>query len=155
MTVYDLPVVNATLNSLAAIFLIAGFICIKAKKAKAHILCMSCALLVSAAFLACYLYYHSVVRHVPFAGQGGIRTVYFTLLISHIILAAVNLPMIILTVVPALRRRFDRHLRIARWTLPIWLYVSITGVIVYLMCYQWYGPPDWDAIRAARATAVR
>ncbi|HYF33819.1 MAG TPA: DUF420 domain-containing protein [Prosthecobacter sp.] len=141
MTVLDLPVVNATLNSLAAIFLVVGFIFIKTGQAKAHIICMSCALVVSAAFLACYLYYHYRVGHVEFAGKGAIRTFYLSLLASHVLLAVVNLPMIILTVIPALKQRFDRHLRIARWTLPVWLYVSVTGVIVYFMCYHWYGPP--------------
>ncbi|MDZ4289428.1 MAG: DUF420 domain-containing protein [Prosthecobacter sp.] len=141
MTVFDLPIVNATLNSLATIFLVLGFVCIKTRRVKAHIILMICALIVSTAFLTCYLYYHYCVGHVEFAGKGGIRTFYLTLLATHVFLAVVNLPMIILTVVPALRRRFDRHMRLARWTLPIWLYVSVTGVIVYLMCYQWYGPP--------------
>jgi putative membrane protein len=141
MSVTDLPAVNATLNSLATVLLVSGFICIKAKRAKAHIVCMSCALLVSGVFLACYLYYHYQVGHVKFAGEGPVRTFYFALLASHILLAVVNLPMIIMTVVPALRLRFDRHLRMARWTLPVWLYVSVTGVIVYFMCYHWYGPP--------------
>lgn len=153
MTVYDLPVVNASLNSVATVLLVAGFICIKSKRAKAHIVCMCSALVVSAAFLACYLYYHYKVGHVGFAGTGGIKTFYLLLLATHIILAVVNLPMIIMTVIPALRQRFDRHKRIARWTLPVWLYVSVTGVIVYLMCYQWYGPPIRKPV-AAEAGAV-
>ena len=137
----DLPLVNATLNGTATVLLVLGFILIKAGQKKAHGLVMSVALLVSAAFLACYLTYHYHVGHVQFAGQGGVRTFYFTLLITHIILAVVNLPMIIMTVIPAYRERFDKHKRMAKWTLPIWLYVSVTGVIVYLMCYVWYGPP--------------
>lgn len=141
MTVLDLPIVNATLNSCAAIFLVLGLVCIKARRVRAHIVCMSCALIVSTAFLACYLYYHSQVGHVVFAGTGIVRTTYLLILWTHIPLAVVNLPMIIMTVIPALRGRFDKHKRLARWTLPIWLYVSVTGVIVYLMCYEWYGPP--------------
>ena len=141
MTDFDLPAVNATLNSLATILLVAGFVCIRSKRARAHIICMSCALVVSAVFLACYLYYHYKVGHVQFAGTGTVKTFYLTLLATHIVLAVVNLPMIIMTVIPAVRLRFDKHKRIARWTLPIWLYVSVTGVLVYFMCYHWYGPP--------------
>jgi uncharacterized membrane protein YozB (DUF420 family) len=141
MTVTDLPAVNATLNSCAAVLLVAGFICIKTKHVRAHIACMVSALVVSAAFLTCYLYYHSKVGHVVFPGPASMKTVYGFILWPHIILAVVNVPMIILTVIPALRRRFDKHKRIAPWTLGIWLYVSVTGVIVYMMCYQWFGPP--------------
>ena len=141
MTVSDLPLVNATLNSCAALFLLLGFLFIRGRRVRAHIACMVTALVVSAAFLACYLYYHAHVGHVQFAGQGSIRGVYFTLLISHVILAVANLPMIILTVIPALRSKFDKHKRLARWTWPVWMYVSVTGVIVYLMCYHWFGPP--------------
>ena len=141
MTVFDLPVVNATLNSCATVFLVLGYIFIKSKNVKAHIVCMISALIVSSAFLACYLYYHYHAGHVEFAGQGAVRKLYFFILLTHIPLAIGNLPMIIMTVIPALRRRFDAHKRIARWTFPIWMYVSVTGVIVYLMCYVWYGPP--------------
>jgi uncharacterized membrane protein YozB (DUF420 family) len=138
MEVYELPALNATLNSIATVLLVSGWICIKAGKKAAHGAFMGLALLVSAAFLTSYLIYHYYVGSVPFQGKGGIRYVYFTILITHIVLAIANLPMIILTVIPVVRRRFDRHKRIARWTLPIWLYVSVTGVIVYLMCYHWY-----------------
>ncbi|SKB04646.1 putative membrane protein [Prosthecobacter debontii] len=141
MTVYDLPPINATLNACATVFIILGLIFIKAGKKKAHIACMATALMFSAVFLGCYLYYHFHVLHVKFAGTGPIKTFYYGLLISHVFLAIVNLPMIIMTVIPALRQRWDKHMRIAKWTAPIWLYVSITGVIVYMMCYQWYGPP--------------
>lgn len=141
MTVNDLPFINSCLNATAAVLLVAGFAFIKAGKRKAHGITMGLALLVSAAFLACYLYYHYHVGHVKFAGQGGVRVFYYGLLISHVILAVVNLPMIIMTVVPALRSHFDKHKHMARWTLPVWLYVSVTGVIVYLMCYVWFGPP--------------
>ena len=141
MTVYDLPPINATLNACATVFIILGLIFIKLGNKKAHIACMATALTFSAAFLGCYLYYHFHVLHVNFAGTGGIKTFYYGLLITHVFLAIVNLPMIIMTVIPALRQRFDKHKRLAKWTAPIWLYVSITGVIVYMMCYQWYGPP--------------
>ncbi len=141
MTVFDLPVVNAILNSCATVFLVLGLVFIKTGKVKAHIVSMVCALVVSTAFLSCYLYYHYHAGHVEFAGKEPVRTFYLTLLFTHVVLAVANLPMIILTVIPALRHRFDRHKRFAKWTLPIWLYVSVTGVIVYLMCYQWYGPP--------------
>lgn len=141
MTVNDLPLVNSCLNATATVLLVLGFLFIKAGNRKAHGLTMALALLVSAVFLACYLTYHYTAGHVKFAGTGGVKTFYYALLISHIILAVVNLPMIILTVIPAVRERFDKHKRWAKWTLPIWLYVSVTGVIVYLMCYVWYGPP--------------
>ncbi|GAA5133042.1 hypothetical protein GCM10023213_02160 [Prosthecobacter algae] len=141
MTVYDLPPINATLNACATVFIILGLIFIKVGNKKAHIVCMATALTFSAVFLGCYLYYHFHVLHVKFAGTGNIKTFYYGLLITHVFLAIVNLPMIIMTVIPALRQRFDKHKRLAKWTAPIWLYVSITGVIVYMMCYQWYGPP--------------
>ncbi|HAL73177.1 MAG TPA: DUF420 domain-containing protein [Verrucomicrobiales bacterium] len=141
MTVYDLPPINATLNACATVFIILGLIFIKVGNKKAHIVCMATALTFSAVFLGCYLYYHFHVLHVKFAGTGSIKTFYYGLLITHVFLAIVNLPMIIMTVIPALRQRFDKHKRLAKWTAPIWLYVSITGVIVYMMCYQWYGPP--------------
>lgn len=108
---------------------------------KGHIVSMVIALLFSTAFLGCYLYYHYHAGHVKFAGTGLTRPVYFTILFTHIPLAILSLPMIILTVVPALRSRFDKHKRVAKWTVPVWLYVSVTGIIVYLMCYVWYGPP--------------
>jgi putative membrane protein len=138
MEVTDLPSLNATLNGISTILLVAGWLSIRAGKKAAHIGFMVSALAVSAAFLTSYLIYHYHVGSIPFRGQGEIRYVYFFILITHILLAMVNLPMIILTVVPAIRQRFDKHKRIARWTLPVWLYVSVTGVIVYFMCYIWY-----------------
>ncbi len=141
MTVTDLPALNAALNSCATALIIAGLIAIKLRRPKLHTGFMVAALAVSAAFLASYLTYHYHVGHVRFAGQGTARTVYFTILISHLILAIVNLPMIIMTVIPALRQRYDKHRRLAKIAAPVWLYVSVTGVIVYLMCYRWYGPP--------------
>lgn len=141
MTVFDLPKLYTCFNACALLGIVLGLIFIKAGRRRAHIVSMSVALLFSAAFLVCYIYYHYQAGHVVFARQGLVRTVYLSILFSHIPLAVINLPMIILTVVPALRRRFDRHKRLAKWTVPIWIYVSVTGIIVYLMCYEWYGPP--------------
>lgn len=147
MSLADLPALNATLNGCATLALVAGYVMIKTGRPKAHIASMIVALILSAGFLAGYLFYHYQLKlmtgkgHVEFAGQGIVRPVYFTILFTHLVLAIVNLPMIILTVIPAASRRFDRHKLLAKWTLPIWLYVSVTGVVVYLMCYQWFGPP--------------
>lgn len=133
-----LPTINATLNGLAFLLLLAGFAAIKRKNVHIHRACMMSAFAVSAAFLACYLYYHlAVVRgSKPFEGTGIVRTIYFAILVPHIILAIVMLPMIIVTFRRALAGRFADHKRIAKPTLAIWLYVSITGVIVYLMLYH-------------------
>ena len=138
MHVNDLPALNATLNTVATVLLLCGWMCIKLKRKAAHIAFMVLALLVSTAFLISYLTYHFKVGHVEFRGTGWARKVYFPLLISHIFLAVLTLPMVIMTLIPALRQRFDKHKRIARWTLPIWLYVSVTGVLVYFMCYIWF-----------------
>jgi putative membrane protein len=134
----DLPALNATLNSITTVLLVSGWISIRTKKQGAHIVFMILALLVSAAFLTSYLIYHYRIGHMPFQGKGFIRPVYFVMLISHILLAVVNVPLTIMTLVPAIRRRWDRHRVIARWTMPSWLYVSVTGVLIYFMCYQWY-----------------
>jgi uncharacterized membrane protein YozB (DUF420 family) len=134
-----LPTVNAALNSLSAVFLLVGYLCIKAKKVTAHRACMLSAFASSTLFLISYLFYHYQVGSVPFKGQGGIRTIYFTVLISHTILAAAVVPLVLVTLIRALKGNFDKHRRIARWTLPIWLYVSITGVLVYWMLY-WLVP---------------
>jgi uncharacterized membrane protein YozB (DUF420 family) len=136
MQISDLPVVNATLNSLSAIWLACGYFFIRQKKISAHRFCMIAALITSALFLTSYLIYHYNVGSKPFQGVGTIRTVYFTILISHTILAMVIVPLVLITLSRALKQRFDKHKRIARWTLPIWFYVSITGVIIYWMLYQ-------------------
>ena len=108
---------------------------------------MTCALVTSTLFLACYLTYHFSVRVVTiFPPLGWIRTAYLVLLISHVLLAFVTLPLVILTVIPALRARYDKHRRIARWTMPIWLYVSVTGVLVYMMLYQWFTPALYSTL---------
>lgn len=136
--VFELPALNATLNTAAAILLVGGWVCIRLRHRSAHVALMIPALLVSAAFLTSYVIYHLKAGHVTFQGPGWSRMVYYPLLISHVLLAIANVPLVLMTVVPAARRRFDRHKRIARWTLPVWLYVSVTGVLVYLMCYVWF-----------------
>ena len=141
MTLDDLPVVNATLNATATCFIVAGFVFIKRGQKRAHIACMVTALVVSAAFLTCYLIYHYAHPTTKFAHTGWPKTIYFLILLTHIPLAALTVPLVLMTVIPALRQRFDRHARIARWTLPIWLYVSVTGVLVYLMLYRWFPGP--------------
>jgi putative membrane protein len=129
---------NATLNGTSAILLTCGYVAIRARKIAMHKTFMIAAFLTSTAFLISYLAYHYRVGHVAFQGQGWIRPVYFTLLLTHTVLAAVIVPMIIVTLRRAWLERFDKHRLIARWTLPLWLYVSVTGVIVYLMVYQLY-----------------
>jgi uncharacterized membrane protein YozB (DUF420 family) len=131
-----LPAVNAFLNATSAGFLTAGFLLIRRGRVAAHRACMLSAFGVSALFLVSYVVYHATAGSVPFRGQGLIRPVYFTLLISHIVLAAAIVPLALVTVHRAWSARFDRHRRIARWTLPIWLYVSVTGVVIYFMLYH-------------------
>lgn len=136
MSVYDLPAVNASLNAIAAVLLVIGYVLVKQRRLDAHRNVMLAAFAVSTLFLAGYVVYHWNVGSRRFTGQGPIRSVYFFILITHIVLAAFVPPMAILSVVRGLRKRFDSHARLSRWTLPIWLYVSVTGVIVYLMLYQ-------------------
>ena len=138
MTIYDLPAVNATLNAISAIFLVIGYRHIRNGRIEQHRRAMIAAFATSSVFLVCYLIYHANVGAVRFSGQGPIRYVYFAVLITHAVLAATVPPLAIITLVRGLRERFDRHRKIARWTLPIWFYVSVTGVVVYLMLYQMY-----------------
>ncbi|MDB6055920.1 MAG: putative rane protein [Verrucomicrobiales bacterium] len=139
MTLHDLPAVNASLNGLSAVFLGIGFVMIKRKNIAAHRACMVTALITSTLFLTCYLIYHLNVRVVTkFTGQGIIRPVYFTLLISHIILAVTIVPLVCMTAWRAIKQRFEDHKRIARITWPLWMYVSVTGVIIYVMLYHLY-----------------
>jgi uncharacterized membrane protein YozB (DUF420 family) len=138
LTVGDLPALNATLNGIAAIFLIAGYILIRRGKQLLHKGCMLAALVTSALFLVSYVIYHLNAGSRPFPGQGPIRIVYFVILITHVFLAAAILPLALITTGRGLRAQYDRHVRIARWTLPIWIYVSVTGVVIYLMLYQLY-----------------
>ncbi len=136
MTFSDLPGVNAILNSTAAVLLLTGFILIRNGKREAHRKVMTSAFGVSVVFLISYLIYHSQVGSVPFQKQGTIRTIYFTILITHTILAAIVPVLAIITLRHAWKGRFEKHRRIAKWTLPIWLYVSVTGVVVYWMLYR-------------------
>jgi uncharacterized membrane protein YozB (DUF420 family) len=136
MTISDLPALNATLNATAAVLLVTGWRFIKHGRIAQHRACMLAAFSTSALFLVSYVIYHANAGSRPFGGQGPIRLVYFAILISHIVLAAAILPLSIVTLRRGLTAQYDRHVRIARWTLPIWLYVSVTGVIVYLMLYQ-------------------
>ena len=129
---------NATLNGTSAVLLTCGYLAIRARKIAVHKAFMIAAFLTSTAFLISYLAYHYRVGHVVFQGQGWVRPVYFTLLLTHPVLAIVIVPMILVTLRRAWLERFDKHRLIARWTLPLWLYVSVTGVIVYLMVYQLY-----------------
>jgi len=137
MTDYAIfPKINAALNGCSAALLIAGRALIAQGRKAAHRAVMVAALVTSALFLISYLYYHAHVGSVHFRGTGWVRPVYFSILISHTILAAAIVPMVVITLNWALRQRFDRHRAIARWTFPLWLYVSVTGVVIYLMLYQ-------------------
>lgn len=136
MDTTDLPTLNALLNATSGVLLSAGYVMIRRGRIDAHRRCMLAACTASVLFLISYVIYHLDVGSVPYTGQGGARVFYFAVLISHIILAVVIVPLAIITVTHALRERFDRHRRIARWTLPLWLYVSVTGLIVYVMLYM-------------------
>jgi putative membrane protein len=139
MTVHDLPAVNATLNAIAAVLLTIAFVLIRKGRVEAHRRTMLAAFVTSSLFLVCYIVYHAQVGSVRFTRQGFVRPLYFGILITHVTLAAAVLPLAIITLSRALKARYDRHRAIARWTLPIWLYVSVTGVLVYVLLYQ----PTW------------
>ena len=138
MQIQDLPALNATLNGISAILLTAGYVLIRRGRRDLHKRCMLAALTASALFLVSYVTYHLNTGSRPFPGQGAIRVVYFVILITHVILAAAILPLALITASRGLKDQFDRHVRIARWTLALWLYVSVTGVVIYLMLYQFY-----------------
>jgi len=135
MTFSDLPAVNATLNGLSAVFLLAGFRFIRRKNIPAHKKCMLSALATSTLFLACYIIYHVKAGRTVFP-HNWFRPIYLVLLTSHTILAVVIVPMALITLSRALRQRFDLHKKIARWTWPLWMYVSVTGVLIYLLLYK-------------------
>jgi len=135
MSISDLPALNASLNAIAAAFLATGYVLIRRRQKTAHRRCMIAAFVTSALFLASYVVYHANAGSKLFPGTGPIRLVYFFILGTHVVLAAVILPMAIVTLARALGRRFDAHKRLARWTLPLWIYVSVTGVVIYLMLY--------------------
>lgn len=141
MTVKDLPALNAALNSVCSILLIVGFFLIRKKRIAAHRRVMLTAFGVSVAFMASYLIYHFQVGSVKFTGEGVWRAVYFAILFSHTVLAIAVPPLAVVTLFRGLSGRYESHRKIARWTLPIWLYVSVTGVLVYLMLYRWFSPP--------------
>ena len=136
VSVTDLPAVNASLNAISTVLLLTGYVFIRRGERQKHKACMIAALVTSTLFLTSYVIYHAQVGSVPFKGTGWIRTVYFAVLIPHVILAAAIVPPVLITASRGLSAKYDKHRRIARWTLPLWLYVSITGVIVYLMLYQ-------------------
>ena len=135
MTVNDLSTLNAALNATSAVLLTCGYLMIRGRRIGAHRAFMIGAWIVSVMFLASYTVYHALAGSKPYAGGGAWRAVYFAILVSHVLLAVAVVPLAIATLVRALARRFDAHARIARWTLPIWLYVSVTGVVVYVMLY--------------------
>lgn len=139
MSLSDLPAVNASLNALSGVLLLIAYILIRQRKIEQHRKVMLAAFATSTLFLICYVIYHSQVGSVRFTRQGFVRPVYFTILITHVTLAAVVLPLAIVTLSRGLKARYPQHRRIARWTFPIWLYVSVTGVLVYVLLYQ----PTW------------
>jgi uncharacterized membrane protein YozB (DUF420 family) len=136
MTLRDLPTLNASLNALSALLLLLGYACIRTGRRDAHRALMLAAFTSSAVFLGSYLVYHFQVGSVPFRGQGLLRTFYFTVLISHTILAVLVVPLVLTTLFRAARGRFEAHRRIARVAFPVWVYVSVTGVVVYWMLYR-------------------
>lgn len=138
MTVSDLPALNATLNGTAAVLLGIGWTLIRRGRIAQHRAVMIAAFCTSVLFLISYLTYHAQIGSKPFQGQGGIRIVYFTILLTHTVLAVAIVPLVLITLSRGLKRNDARHRAIARWTLPLWMYVSITGVIVYLMLYRIY-----------------
>jgi putative membrane protein len=138
ISISDLPALNATLNAVSAVFLSAGYILIRRGRRAMHKKCMLAALVASAVFLTSYVIYHANVGSRPFPGHGTIRIVYFSILVSHVALAATILPLALTTAARGLRAQYGRHVKVARWTLPIWMYVSVTGVVIYVMLYQLY-----------------
>lgn len=139
MTVHDLPAVNATLNAVSGVLLLSGYLLIRAGRLQQHRRCMIAAFITSSLFLVCYVVYHAQVGSVPFTRQGAVRTIYFTILITHVTLAATVPVLAIVTLRRALKARYLEHRAIARWTFPIWMYVSVTGVLVYVLLYR----PTW------------
>ena len=139
MTVHDLPAVNASLNAVSGVLLVGGYTLMRLRRIDLHRKVMIAAFATSSLFLVCYLVYHAQVGSVPFPRQGFVRSLYFTILITHVVLAATVPPLAIITMTRGLQGRYPQHRRIARWTFPIWLYVSVTGVLVYVLLYQ----PTW------------
>jgi putative membrane protein len=139
VNIHSLPAINATLNGISGVLLIAGYLLMRARRIELHRRVMTAAFATSSLFLICYLVYHASVGSVRFTRPGFVRQLYFTILITHVTLAAAVLPLAIITLSRGLKARYPQHRRIARWTFPIWLYVSVTGVLVYVLLYQ----PTW------------
>ena len=139
MTIHTLPAINASLNAISGVLLVIGYALMRARRIDLHRRVMIAAFFTSSLFLICYLIYHAQVGSVRFTREGFVRPVYFTILITHVTLAATVLPLAIITLTRGLKGRYPRHRAIARWTFPIWLYVSVTGVLVYVLLYQ----PTW------------
>jgi putative membrane protein len=139
VTLHDLPAVNASLNALSTVFLVCGYVLIRSRQIARHRACMLAALATSALFLVCYVVYHAQVGSVRFTRSGFVRPLYFTILITHVTLAVTVLPLALVTAARGLKADYVRHVKVARWTFPIWLYVSVTGVLVYVLLYQ----PTW------------
>ena len=142
MTISDLPAINASFNLVSTLFIASGWYLIRRGAWRRHMACMIVAVISSTFFLVGYIVYHVHVGEKSSGYTGWIAAIYFPILASHVLLAFVTLPLVILTLIPVFRRRWDRHRRIARWTIPIWLYVSVTGVFVYLMLYKWFPPSN-------------
>jgi putative membrane protein len=140
MSISDLPAINASLNFTSTIFIATGWYLIRRGAWRRHIACMITALISSTFFLAGYIVYHVHAGEKSSGYTGWLAAVYFPILATHVLLAFVTLPLVIVTLVPVFRRRWDRHRRLGRWTMPIWLYVSVTGVLVYLVLYKWFPP---------------
>jgi len=139
VTIHDLPAVNASLNALSGVLLLIGFGLMRARRIEQHRRVMLAAFTTSSVFLICYLVYHAQVGSVRFTRQGFVRPLYYTILVTHVTLAAAVVPLAIVTLTRGLKGRYPQHRRLARWTFPIWLYVSVTGVLVYVLLYQ----PTW------------
>jgi putative membrane protein len=139
VTVHDLPAVNASLNALSGVLLLCGYTMIRLRRIELHRRCMIAAFSTSSLFLICYIVYHAQVGSVRFTREGFVRPLYYTILVTHVTLAIAVVPLAIITLSRGLKARYPQHRRIARWTFPIWLYVSVTGVLVYVLLYQ----PTW------------
>lgn len=141
MTISDLPAINASLNFTSTVFIAMGWYWIRRDVWRRHVPCMIAALISSTCFLVGYIVYHVNVGEKSSGYSGWLAAIYFPILASHVLLAFVTLPLVIVTLVPVFQRRWDKHRRLGKWTMPIWLYVSVTGVLVYFMLYQWFPPP--------------
>jgi putative membrane protein len=140
MTIKDLPAINASLNAVSTVFIAMGWFWIRRNVWQRHVPCMIAALIASTGFLVGYITYHLHEGEKSSGYTGLIAWIYFPILITHILLAFVTLPLVIVTLVPVFQRRWDKHRRLGRWTMPIWLYVSVTGVLVYMILYHWFPP---------------